>query len=202
MRLLDRWSDTTQITTIRAVRTHSSFSIEQKLIISTAVREFLGIPYAKPPTGPLRFAPPVRKEKFAQPFTADQFGASCYNVNFQLPGLGGDSSPILLPPPTREDEDCVCMGSIISTDQAGNRGFSYLSISGLPASEGSLEPLAGMQSCCGSMVEVSPWGPARLLLTTAKISFVIRRVLLLFPSISTSVLFSHNMEADIHWTAG
>lgn len=51
-----------------------------------------------------------------EPFTADKFGASCYNVNFQLPGLGGDSSPILLPPPTREDEDCV----------SALNGFSYV----------------------------------------------------------------------------
>ncbi|XP_064648802.1 cocaine esterase-like [Lineus longissimus] len=41
------------------------------------VNKFLGIPYAEPPTGDLRFRPPVPKRRFAAPYSADKSGAPC-----------------------------------------------------------------------------------------------------------------------------
>ena len=41
------------------------------------VDKFLGIPYAEPPTGQLRFARPVIKSKFTRPFDATRFGPAC-----------------------------------------------------------------------------------------------------------------------------
>ena len=41
------------------------------------VNEFLGIPYAKPPIGDLRWEPPVAFGKFTTPFEATAFGSEC-----------------------------------------------------------------------------------------------------------------------------
>ncbi|KAJ3041369.1 hypothetical protein HDV00_009510 [Rhizophlyctis rosea] len=43
---------------------------------------FLGIPYAKPPTGKRRFALPEAKERFQNPFPAVQPGPRCINSGF------------------------------------------------------------------------------------------------------------------------
>ncbi|TGZ79444.1 alpha/beta-hydrolase [Ascodesmis nigricans] len=72
--------------------------------LAPEVREFLGIPYARPPTGLLRFAPPVRVTPWIRPFNASTFGASCHYTRFTA-DLG--DSPISLPDPSRVDEDCL-----------------------------------------------------------------------------------------------
>ncbi|XP_062582148.1 acetylcholinesterase-like [Saccostrea cucullata] len=41
------------------------------------VNNFLGIPYAEPPLGILRFAKPVKKARFTQAFSAIQYGPAC-----------------------------------------------------------------------------------------------------------------------------
>lgn len=41
------------------------------------VNTFLGIPYAEPPIGNLRFAKPVKKARFAAAFSATQYGPAC-----------------------------------------------------------------------------------------------------------------------------
>lgn len=78
---------------------------------SNTVREYLGIPYATPPVGPLRWRAPVRARRWARTFNASTFGATCYNTGLSLPidsGAGANStSPIQLPNPPVESEDCV-----------------------------------------------------------------------------------------------
>jgi carboxylesterase type B len=44
------------------------------------VRRFLGIPYAKAPTGARRFAAPVPRARFAEPFDASRHGATAQRV--------------------------------------------------------------------------------------------------------------------------
>jgi len=44
------------------------------------VRRFLGIPYAEPPVGALRFAAPRRRARLAEPFVADRHGATPQRV--------------------------------------------------------------------------------------------------------------------------
>lgn len=46
-------------------------------IAGSAVQEFLGIQYAQPPVGALRFAPPVPPSQHAGVLDASKFGASC-----------------------------------------------------------------------------------------------------------------------------
>ena len=48
------------------------------------VRKFLGIPYAEPPIGDLRFRKPRPKLHFEEPFYATEFGNICYQM-FALP---------------------------------------------------------------------------------------------------------------------
>lgn len=59
-------------------------------------REFLGIPYAAPPVGPLRFRPPQAPEPWAFPLDATVYPPSCA----QLPTLTNGDTRI-------ENEDCL-----------------------------------------------------------------------------------------------
>lgn len=50
------------------------------------IRVFKGIPYAKPPVGELRFAPPQRMESWSEPLEATQYGPTAVQVR-ELEGL-------------------------------------------------------------------------------------------------------------------
>ncbi|MHA1112395.1 MAG: carboxylesterase/lipase family protein [Promethearchaeota archaeon] len=60
--------------------------------------EFLGIRYAKPPVGELRFKPPVLIDEWQPPQDATQYGPMCYQAHV-------DDPPINLP----ESEDCLSL---------------------------------------------------------------------------------------------
>jgi carboxylesterase type B len=63
---------------------------------SAGTRRFLGIPFAEPPTGDLRFAAPRRRADFAEPFDAGLYGATPQRVQlFEVttvpePSIPGD----------------------------------------------------------------------------------------------------------------
>lgn len=48
--------------------------------------QFLGIPYAEPPVGPLRFKDPVPKRPLSEPLKATKYGASCAQIEFLVFG--------------------------------------------------------------------------------------------------------------------
>ena len=50
------------------------------------VAEFLGIPFAEPPVGQLRFAKPVKKGNLSSPYNATEFGRGCLQVKNLIPG--------------------------------------------------------------------------------------------------------------------
>lgn len=68
------------------------------------LRAFLGIPYAQPPVGTLRFkAPRPIKQKAKGVINATEFGLSCYQERAAVPG-----APTLTPA-TGESEDCLTL---------------------------------------------------------------------------------------------
>jgi carboxylesterase type B len=66
---------------------------------------FLGIPYAQPPTGPLRFAPPqALDEAWDEPRDATSYGNICY-------GYGADTAALSNP----ISEDCLTLNIVRPT---------------------------------------------------------------------------------------
>lgn len=58
-------------------RTHTIYGDVKGFITDAGVVAFLGIPYAKPPVGDLRFAPPVPGESWEDTLDAMDFGPAC-----------------------------------------------------------------------------------------------------------------------------
>lgn len=66
---------------------------------------YLGIPYAKPPTGPLRFKRPQPHGKFSAPLDATKFGSACPQNNMM--DLGVDSI----------DENCLSLNVYVPKEK-------------------------------------------------------------------------------------
>src|SRR4051812_48106884 len=49
--------------------------------VQNRVRRFLGIPFAAPPVGDLRWRPPQRHAKWTTPLKATAFGNACAQIN-------------------------------------------------------------------------------------------------------------------------
>ncbi|XP_021951286.1 venom carboxylesterase-6 [Folsomia candida] len=70
--------------------------------------EFLAIPYAKPPTGELRFESPQRPEKWKGVRDAGSYGAQCIQLELLLGIIMGDEDCLFLnvfTPKIKEDDD-------------------------------------------------------------------------------------------------
>lgn len=63
------------------------------------IRAYLGIPYAEPPTGELRWKPPQAVKPWGEILKADKFGPSCPQA--VAPGFGPEWTPANM------DEDCL-----------------------------------------------------------------------------------------------
>jgi para-nitrobenzyl esterase len=72
------------------------------------VTQFLGIPYAKPPVGPLRWMPPQPVAKWTVPRKADKFGPICAQVTTLGPFAG----------PANSNEDCLYLNVFTSNTKA------------------------------------------------------------------------------------
>ncbi|OAQ66038.1 alpha/beta-hydrolase [Pochonia chlamydosporia 170] len=60
-------------------------------VTSDGMRKWLGIPYAAPPVGQLRWMPPVPPEPWAKPHEATNFGPICAQEEGSFPGFGHNS---------------------------------------------------------------------------------------------------------------
>lgn len=72
------------------------------------VARFLGIPYAKPPVGPLRWMPPQPAAKWTAVRQANKFGPTCAQVTTLGPFAG----------PPNSNEDCL----YLNVFTAGTKG--------------------------------------------------------------------------------
>lgn len=84
------------------------------------VEQFLGIPYAEPPTGPLRFRKPVPARSWS-PMTLDalQFGNPCAQANGSLPSVPWQVPRHLV------DEDCLYLNVWTPLKRSSPRGVLY-----------------------------------------------------------------------------
>jgi para-nitrobenzyl esterase len=67
----------------------------QGTLTDTGTRVFLGIPYAKPPVGALRFRPPQPADPWPGTFVANTFGPPCPQAPGAFPGAGTQSENCL-----------------------------------------------------------------------------------------------------------
>ncbi|WAQ93598.1 EST2E-like protein [Mya arenaria] len=72
------------------------------------VNEFLGVPYAKPPMGELRFQRPQPYGAFQQPIDGTKYGASCPQTKMKHINIGGRS----------DNEDCLFLNLYVPTNKA------------------------------------------------------------------------------------
>jgi para-nitrobenzyl esterase len=80
---------------------------EVRGITNDGVSQFLGVPYAAPPVGELRWQPPTPHAKWSGIFEASRAGNSCAQMRFQRPGMQGS-------------EDCLFL-NIYAPSPAGRR---------------------------------------------------------------------------------
>ncbi|CAN8006446.1 unnamed protein product [Ixodes hexagonus] len=99
--------------THRAVQTSSGLLSGVRVRISNLghVHQFLGVPYAQPPLGQLRFAPPVALQQDAarRQLDSHKHGPSC----FQPPHLKEVMSSLLDIDTTKMSEDCLTLNAYV-----------------------------------------------------------------------------------------
>ena len=73
----------------------SSGTVQGNQLSSSGINEFLGIPYAAPPIGPLRWKPPQPVTTFRSTKQVTTFGPSCYGFQLNGPSTGPESEDCL-----------------------------------------------------------------------------------------------------------
>ena len=82
--------------------------------LENGIRVYRGVPFAKPPIGPLRFRPPQRAQAWGGVRDATRFGAGSYQADRPLaPVLG-----IVVP---EQSEDCLTLNVWTPADRDGGR---------------------------------------------------------------------------------
>ncbi|XP_071492971.1 acetylcholinesterase-like [Diadema antillarum] len=82
------------------------------------IRAFLGIPFAEPPVGDLRFRNPVKKGPLGTFFTAARDGPICPQLS-PIDTIG-DLLPVPIPVGRNADEDCLYLGVHTASPQPTN----------------------------------------------------------------------------------
>jgi para-nitrobenzyl esterase len=83
-------------------------------LVRNGVDEFLGIPYATPPVGDLRWQPPKQHAGWTQTLNATKFGSTCP----QITELGVSAGPVSL------TEDCLYLKYSSMRRPADHRSIS------------------------------------------------------------------------------
>ena len=87
-------------------------AVAGKLSEDGAIREFLGIPYAQPPVGPLRWRPPQPATHWNATFQATEFGKRCIQSGAYYDILFRDAG---------ESEDCLTLNVWAPAKRAGQK---------------------------------------------------------------------------------
>ena len=82
------------------------------------VNQWLGIPFAEPPIGSLRFLPPVAISAGWKKISAQKAPPSCQQYDSVLPSIFNNETPQFLAPPPY-DEDCLYLNVIAPRNSAG-----------------------------------------------------------------------------------
>ncbi len=80
--------------------------------LENGIRVYRGVPFAKPPTGPLRFRPPERAEAWGGVRDATRFGAGSYQADRPLAPVLGIVVPV-------QSEDCLTLNVWTPADRDG-----------------------------------------------------------------------------------
>ncbi|XP_077144900.1 fatty acyl-CoA hydrolase precursor, medium chain-like [Ranitomeya variabilis] len=83
---------------------------------SRAIDAFFGIPFAKPPVGPLRFGNPEPPEPWKSVRDASEFPPMCLQVEEAMSSFGKYYQPSFKPP--RSSEDCLYLNVFTPADRA------------------------------------------------------------------------------------
>ncbi len=88
---------------------HTAQATYKGISIDPAVDSYLGIPYAEPPIGPLRFAPPqpIRRHAPERLINATAFGPVCHQFHYRT--VLGDN----LLETTGQSEDCLTLNVFV-----------------------------------------------------------------------------------------
>ncbi|KZP15052.1 alpha beta-hydrolase [Athelia psychrophila] len=73
--------------------------------INSTIEQFLGIPFAQPPTGKLRFSVPVAVHPYNTSFSASEYGPYCLQIPEIIPGAPAT-------PNVTQSEDCLTINVI------------------------------------------------------------------------------------------
>ena len=99
--------------TVRVIQTNVGeiHGIEERTLFNNKalnVTKFLGIPYAEPPVGSLRFRKPRPAKHFQTPFIANQFGPGCLQNKFLMSMWLPGNVPMKIFP-----KKCFCSAIVI-----------------------------------------------------------------------------------------
>ncbi len=94
---------------------------------------FKGIPYAEPPIGKLRFAPPVRKQKWKGVLNTMEYGPCAFQGHSELEQYLGKLEP--------ESEDCLSLNIWTPATDGGNRPVMFWIHGGAFMMGGGIDPL-------------------------------------------------------------
>nr|XP_004652429.1 cholinesterase isoform X2 [Jaculus jaculus]XP_045017735.1 cholinesterase isoform X2 [Jaculus jaculus] len=87
-------------------------------VLGGTVTAFLGIPYAQPPIGRLRFKKPQPLSKWSETWNATKYANSCYqNIDQSFPGFTGAE---MWNPNTNLSEDCLFLNVWVPTPKPKN----------------------------------------------------------------------------------
>jgi para-nitrobenzyl esterase len=116
--------------------------------IEGALRVFKGIPYAKPPVGPMRWKPPAPLEAWTGVRKATAFGAACVQPRRQVASIYAN-------PPERMSEDCLTLNVWAPKDARNLPVFVWIHGGALVSGYGHERMYDGARMAARGMIVVS-----------------------------------------------